>query len=230
MKKDRQIEKYRGRNPMVRNISSRITANRVSTAPTSCFLYVLYSLWDWRTAAPALFHPSILTCRVVVHVVVALGAVDTQKHLVVVVLVPVEGQDPGAPSLGVAAEEAGHAGHELGERGGTPRPKQGGERPEELLRALPLHQLEHKHTGAPDSFHFLLPLSFSSPFDTSTRPLTKAASRKQRWVTRAFGSTLRHLGDRREEEVVTSKECLPFSPPLTLLAEPSPTSSRARWQ
>lgn len=61
------------------------------------------------------FNSSSLTGRVVIDIVVALGAIDPQKHLVVVVLIPVEGQDPGAASLWVPAEEAGHAGHQLGE-------------------------------------------------------------------------------------------------------------------
>lgn len=71
----------------------------------------------------------------------ALGAIDPQEHLVVVVLIPVEGQDPGAASLWVPTEEVRHAGHQQGERGGTPGLKQRGNRLHEFLRALPCHQL-----------------------------------------------------------------------------------------
>lgn len=63
----------------------------------------------------------------------ALGAVDPQKHLVVVVLIPVERQDPGAPSLRVPTEEVRHAGHQVGERWRAPGLKQGGDRLQELL-------------------------------------------------------------------------------------------------
>lgn len=84
---------------------------------------------------------SWLTGSAVVDVVVVLGAVDAQKHLVVVVLVPVEGQDPGAATLWVSTEEARHAGHQLGEGGGATGSEQGGRRLEELLRAVALHQL-----------------------------------------------------------------------------------------
>lgn len=71
----------------------------------------------------------------------ALGAVDAQEHLIVVVLIPVEGQYSGAPSLWVSTEEAGYTGQQLSERGGSPSLKQGGDHPQELLRAVPLHQL-----------------------------------------------------------------------------------------
>lgn len=46
---------------------------------------------------------STLTGRLIIAVVP--GTVDSQKHLVVVVLIPVEGQDPGAPALRVSTEE-----------------------------------------------------------------------------------------------------------------------------
>lgn len=49
--------------------------------------------------------PSLLTGGLVVDIVVALGAVDAQEDLVVVVFVPVEGQHPGAPALWVATEQ-----------------------------------------------------------------------------------------------------------------------------
>lgn len=71
----------------------------------------------------------------------AFGAIDAQKDLVVVVLVPVEGEHPGAPSFWVPAEEAGHVGQQLSEGGGSPGLKQRGDHPQELLRAVPLHQL-----------------------------------------------------------------------------------------
>lgn len=73
-------------------------------------VHIIYYLIVSLTAG----HAS-LTSGVVIDIVVALGAVDPQKHLVVVVLVPVEGQDPGAPSLWVPTEEARQAGHQLGE-------------------------------------------------------------------------------------------------------------------
>lgn len=44
-------------------------------------------------------------------ITVAVVAVVSKQGLVVVVLVPVEGQDPGAAPLGVTTEEAGRAGH-----------------------------------------------------------------------------------------------------------------------
>lgn len=84
---------------------------------------------------------SSLTGGLVVGVAVALGAIDAQEDLVVVVLVPVEGQYPGAPSLWVPTEEARHAGQQLSERGGSPSLKERGDHPEKLLRAVPLQQL-----------------------------------------------------------------------------------------
>lgn len=70
-----------------------------------------------------------------------LGAVDAEKHLVVVVLIPVEGQDPGAASLRVSTEKTGHTGQELGKRGRALGTEHRGDCPQELLRAFPLHQL-----------------------------------------------------------------------------------------
>lgn len=87
---------------------------------------------------------SLLTDTVIVDVVVTLAAVDPQKHLIVVVLVPVEGQDPGPPSLWVSTEEAGYTGHQLGEGGGTSSLEQRGHHLQELLRALLFHQLGGK--------------------------------------------------------------------------------------
>lgn len=74
----------------------------------------------------------------------ALGAIDPQEHLVVVVLVPVEGQDSGAASLWVSAEQARYAGHQLGEGGGTPGLEQRRDGPQQLPRALPLHELRRR--------------------------------------------------------------------------------------
>lgn len=76
-----------------------------------------------------------------------LGAIDPEKHLIVVVFIPVEGQDPGAASLWVSTEEARHTGHELGEGGRAPGLEQRGNRLQELLRALPLHQLWMRYRG-----------------------------------------------------------------------------------
>lgn len=98
-------------------------------------------LWTLLDPYHQLCYTSSLTGGVVINIVAALGAVDPQEHLVVVVLVPVEGQDPGAAPLRVSTEEARHAGHELGERGGTAGLEQRGEGLQELLRALPLQQL-----------------------------------------------------------------------------------------
>ncbi|KAG7229041.1 hypothetical protein INR49_013160, partial [Caranx melampygus] len=61
-------------------------------------------------------------------------------------LFTIEGQHPGASALRVSTEEARHAGHQLSEGGGTPGSEQGGRHPEELLRAVPLHQLWRRHT------------------------------------------------------------------------------------
>lgn len=80
-----------------------------------------------------------LTCRVVVDIVVALAAIDAQENLVVVVLVPVEGGDPGEGALGVAAHQVGHGGHHLPE--GRAVLEEGGHGPEELPGAVPLMQL-----------------------------------------------------------------------------------------
>lgn len=91
---------------------------------------------------------SSLTGGVVVGVAVALGAVDAQEDLVVVVLVPVEGQHPGATPLRVPAEEAGHAGQQLSEGGGSPGLEQRGDHPQKLLRAVPLHQLDTQRQQA----------------------------------------------------------------------------------
>lgn len=83
-----------------------------------------------------------LTGGFIIDIVLVLGAINAKKHLVVVVLVPVEGHDPGAAALWISTEETGHTGHQLGEGGGTPGLEQRPNCLQELLRALPLHQLE----------------------------------------------------------------------------------------
>lgn len=90
-----------------------------------------------------------LTCGVVIDVVVALGTIDAEENLVVVVLVPVKGEHAGAAPLWVAAKKARHAGHELSERRGTARSEERRRGCKELLGALALHQLGHtdRQTG-----------------------------------------------------------------------------------
>lgn len=75
-----------------------------------------FQTWFLKAAAQTeeKFCPSLTGC-VVVDVVLLLAAVHPQKHLIVVVFVPVEGQDTGAPPFWVSAEKAGHARNQLGE-------------------------------------------------------------------------------------------------------------------
>lgn len=44
------------------------------------------------------------------------GAVNAQKGFVVIILIPVEGGDPGESPLRVATEQTGGGGHNLAER------------------------------------------------------------------------------------------------------------------
>ncbi len=43
------------------------------------------------------------------------GAVDAKERLVVVVLIPIKGEDPGDLTLSVSTEEIRHSGHQLTE-------------------------------------------------------------------------------------------------------------------
>lgn len=64
-------------------------------------------------------YSTVLTGRVIVAVLpLSPCAVDAQKGFVVVILIPVEGRDPGEGPFSVATEQAGGGGHELAERWG----------------------------------------------------------------------------------------------------------------
>lgn len=64
-------------------------------------------------------YSTVLTGRVIVAVLpFSPCAVDAQKGFVVVILIPVEGGDPGEGPFSVATEQAGGGGHELAERWG----------------------------------------------------------------------------------------------------------------
>lgn len=84
--------------------------------------------------------PAELTGAVVVRVV-ALGpaAADAQEGFVVIVLVPVEGRDPGERPLGVAAHQAGGGGHHLPE--GQNLLEQRSHRLDQFPGAAPVEQL-----------------------------------------------------------------------------------------
>lgn len=116
------------------------------TAGTGIFLF----LWFLSVTSTVLIrylsrvffkNPSLLTGSIIIGIVVVFGAIDPQKHLIIVVFIPVERQDPRAPTLRISTEETWHAGHQLGERGRTPSLEQGGHCLHELLRALLLHHL-----------------------------------------------------------------------------------------
>lgn len=123
--------------PLTDNISVELKLIRISLLLTQQLSDII-TYWNLTKQSCN----ASLTGGLVVGVAVALGAIDAQEGLVVVVLVPVEGQHPGAPSLWVPTEEAGHAGQQLSERLGSPGLKQRGEHPQKLLGAVPLHQLD----------------------------------------------------------------------------------------
>lgn len=95
----------------------------------------------WREWGHLQLKTSLLTGSVIIDIVVALAAIDPQKHLIVVVFIPVEWQDPGASALWISTEEAWQTRHQLGERGRASRLEQRENGLQKLLRTLSLQQL-----------------------------------------------------------------------------------------
>lgn len=69
------------------------------------------------------------------------GAVDAKERLVVVVLIPIKGEDPGDLTLRVSAEEIRHSKHQLTEGRGSPGLEDGVHDPDQVLGAGPLRKL-----------------------------------------------------------------------------------------
>lgn len=71
-----------------------------------------------------------------------LGSIHPQEHLVVVVFVPVEGEDPGSLSVWVPTEQGRHNAHQLAKGAGTTSPEQRIDYLQKVLGAVPLKELE----------------------------------------------------------------------------------------